>query len=473
MLEKLARLRETLRRPAAERSMAEKLAIAAALQGVEQTVNMVCRLGATLVLTRLLAPEIYGVFVIIMTVQIMMLLLTDFGPRALIISMKAEEAVDPSFIQTCWTLQILRGAILLPVMCLLGFGLSFGQDAGLFAADSAYSDADLPAALAVCGLTIFVQGFQSTNQFVHERQLRILRLSMIRIAFFVISPLLMILLALVTPTVWSMVIAGLIGEAMRVATLAYFVDGPRMRFLIDPRHWREIVGHLRWIISTSGLHVITREADNFILGLFVPAQLLGAYFIAKQIASLPINMLRGFGGTTSVQVFNRLLEMPDPADRRRQYYRYRLPIDALCYLLTGTFVAAGPQIVVLLYDARYAEAGPIVQILALALPLLGSSFVSSAFMAQRRFRVGATVMLVDAATLIGVTLTALIAFDSTMMAYFGIALYRLPGVTLLMFWARSEGWIDLAKEFRLMPAVLLGLAFGWVAGEVILWLGFT
>ncbi|MEL6483154.1 MAG: hypothetical protein AAFQ75_17045, partial [Pseudomonadota bacterium] len=67
MLEKIAEFRTMLQKPAEARSMKEKLTVAAGLKGVEQASMVVTRLVATLVLTRLLAPETYGVFVVVIT----------------------------------------------------------------------------------------------------------------------------------------------------------------------------------------------------------------------------------------------------------------------------------------------------------------------------------------------------------------------------------------------------------------------
>ncbi|MEO1317693.1 MAG: hypothetical protein AAFW01_14085, partial [Pseudomonadota bacterium] len=67
MLERIAAFRLMLQKPAEARSMKEKLTIAAGLKAAEQGLQVFTRLAATLILTRLLAPEIYGVFVVIIT----------------------------------------------------------------------------------------------------------------------------------------------------------------------------------------------------------------------------------------------------------------------------------------------------------------------------------------------------------------------------------------------------------------------
>lgn len=233
MLDRFAQLRESLRRPADERSMKEKLVIAAGLKAVEQAVLVITRLGATLILTRLLAPETYGVFVVIITLQVMTNMLTDFGPRSLILSMREEERVDLRFLHTCWALQLLRGLVLFILFLLIAAAIAGAQAAGIVAPDSAYAAEDLPAAFAVLGLAVVIQGLETMNQYLHERDLRLVRLAAVRIGYAVATPTLMILFALVTPTVWCMVLASIVSMTLKVVALELLMIGPRMRFLID------------------------------------------------------------------------------------------------------------------------------------------------------------------------------------------------------------------------------------------------
>ncbi|MEL6766701.1 MAG: oligosaccharide flippase family protein [Pseudomonadota bacterium] len=473
MLEKIAEFRLMLQKPAEARSMKERLTIAAGLKAVEQAVMVVTRLAGTLVLTRLLAPETYGVFVVLITLQVMTTMLTDFGPRALILSMKADEQVDDRFLNTCWSLQVLRGFLLLGVFVLLALGIAWGQGGGLVAADSAYAAEDLPAAFAVLGLAVVLQGFESMTQYLHERELRLVRLTCIRIGIAVLSPLLMIGFALLTPTVWCMVLAAIVAHGCKTVLIQAVLDGPRMRFLIDQRHWREVLTHLRWILSASGLVALAREADSFILGLFMPAPALGVYFIAKQIVSLPLNFVQGLTASTGFQVFTRLLAYEDKAAMRRDYYRFRRPIDAACYFLGGALVVAGPAVVALLYDPRYADAGVIVQILALALPTVGIMLTGAGFGAQRRFSVVTLVTFLDVAVLLAGLLVTLAVFANPWAAFFVVALFRLPSMVVLLWLGRREGWVSPLLEFSMAPLMLVGAAAGWAGAAVVTYLGFS
>ncbi|MEO0957238.1 MAG: oligosaccharide flippase family protein [Pseudomonadota bacterium] len=472
MLERIAAFRLMLQKPAEARSMKEKLTIAAGLKAAEQGLQVFTRLAATLILTRLLAPEIYGVFVVIITLQVMVTMITDFGPRSLILSMREDEGLDDRFLHTCWTLQVIRGGILLVLFLAIAAGIAGAQTAGMVSPESAYAAEDLPAAFAVLGLVPVIQGFETMKQYLHERELRLVRLTLIRLAFVVLAPTLMILFALITPTVWCMIFASIAAQAFRTAALTLALDGPKMRLLIDRRHWREILSHLRWIMSTSGLWAFGREADSFILGFFLTSPFLGTYFIAKQIVSLPLNFALDFMASTGVQVFTRLLAYGDLEALRRDYYRFRLPLDAVAFFLAGGFMVAGPAIVALLYDPRFADAGPIVQILAIGLPTIGFIMINSGFAAQRRFRIVTVTTLLDVTVLLTGLMVALVVFGSPWGAFFAIALLRVPSALLLLWLGGREGWVSLRREFLMTPMLLLGAAAGWLGAEVVTLLGF-
>ena len=78
--------------------------------------SQVVRLGGNLILTRLLFPEAFGLAALVNIALQGLELLSDVGFGQSIVQNKRGE--DPVFLNTAWTLQILRGVIL-SVLCLL------------------------------------------------------------------------------------------------------------------------------------------------------------------------------------------------------------------------------------------------------------------------------------------------------------------------------------------------------------------
>ncbi len=65
------------------------------------------RLISNLILTRLLVPELFGLMALVNTFIIGLNLFSDVGIRPSII--RSERGEDPLFLNTAWTLQVIRG----------------------------------------------------------------------------------------------------------------------------------------------------------------------------------------------------------------------------------------------------------------------------------------------------------------------------------------------------------------------------
>ena len=75
------------------------------------------RLGGNLVMTRLLMPEMFGIIAIATTVLFVLHLLSDVGLRQNIL--QSTRGDDPEFLNTLWTVQIVRGFVLFALTLLL------------------------------------------------------------------------------------------------------------------------------------------------------------------------------------------------------------------------------------------------------------------------------------------------------------------------------------------------------------------
>src|SRR6056297_993345 len=75
------------------------------------------RLVSAVVLTRLLAPEVYGVFAVVLVYRYLLEMLSDLGLRSVVLT--REGALEDRFLQTCWSVSILRGLLIWGVSALI------------------------------------------------------------------------------------------------------------------------------------------------------------------------------------------------------------------------------------------------------------------------------------------------------------------------------------------------------------------
>lgn len=463
MIQKIRNALRAFRKPADQRTLSDKILISGAWNGIEQATSIVFRIGSTLIVTRLLAPDIFGLFAVVMTVQTIILLITDFGIRSLIII--ADDAADRDFLRTCWSVQIVRAITLWGIVLLLALGLYGLQQAGAVAPDTTYAAPVLPAAIAVGSFQLVLQGFESVNQHVYAKEMRFRALTLLKITTSAISPLLTIAIAIFYPNVWALVISGLLAGLLRTVLTFRMFSGPSMRWTWNRTHTGEILRRGKWIMSNSAMTALTGQADQLLLGAFLPPSLLGIYFLAKQIFAVMPNLIMKLHGSVGLQLFRELLTRPDLAMFRDRYYRYRSPIDMLSWLLAGGFLTAGPALIDLMYDPRYLAGGTVLQILAVGLPLTSTGLIQRAFAAQKRFRLMAVFGLIRALSIWLGLIVTLMLFESPELAFLVISLHRLPEIVAILALARRESWIDW-REFRFLPAIGIGALLGWGVSEL-------
>ncbi|MEO1153536.1 MAG: oligosaccharide flippase family protein, partial [Pseudomonadota bacterium] len=156
------------------------------------------RLGGNLILTRILFPEAFGIMALVQVFITGLEMFSDIGINTSIIQNKRGH--DPAFLNTAWTLQILRGLLLWTIVLLSAPWIA-----------SFYEVPVLEALLPVAGATVLIAGFNSTKLAAANKELTIGTVTMILIVSQVVALICIIALALTLKSVWALAIGGLGG----------------------------------------------------------------------------------------------------------------------------------------------------------------------------------------------------------------------------------------------------------------------
>src|SRR5262249_48881449 len=153
----------------------------------------------------------------------------------------------------------------------------------------------------------------------------------------------------------------------------------------------------------SILGFLLNNGDRLLLGGLVDAALLGVYVIAFQIvATLDQFIGRIVGAVTFPALSEVVRERPDAL--QSSYYRFHNIVGTVAYFGAGVLTISGHALVGVLYDSRYAQAGWMLQILAVS--LLSAPFQMSVqvFMALGRPRVLTSIIAIRLVALyLGIT----------------------------------------------------------------------
>ena len=124
------------------------------------------RFGSNLILTRILFPEAFGLMTLVTVFIIGLAHFSDVGIAPSIMQNKRGD--DPDFLDTAWTIQVIRGAVL----WLCTFALAWP-------AAHFYGEPMLIELLPVAGLALLVSGFNPTRMDTAHRHLMLGRVTII------------------------------------------------------------------------------------------------------------------------------------------------------------------------------------------------------------------------------------------------------------------------------------------------------
>jgi len=302
--------------------------------------SLTIRLATNVVLSRLLAPEILGIMVVANSVKYGVELLTDVGVEQNIVH--NQDGKEPVFINTAWTIQIIRGLCLTLLFLALSLPLSqfFGIDQSIFLV---ISFAPLFNSLASTSIFILVKD-------LHVKKRNLFELTSEALAFCVTAGL-----AMITRNIWALVFGSLCAVGMRAA-LSYTLPHPPHRLLLDRRYTREILTFGKWIVVSSFLIYASTNIDRLYLGKTISFQLLGIYGLARTISDLPAIL----ANKLSYQLLFPVLAAARAANETlgaQALTATRWKFVILASIALGSATAWSDLAVHILYDSRYQEAG--------------------------------------------------------------------------------------------------------------------
>jgi O-antigen/teichoic acid export membrane protein len=309
----------------------------------------VLRLGANLVLTRLLMPEMFGLMTLVNIFIQGLQMFSDVGIGPSIIQNPRGD--EPRFLNTAWTIQVARGAALWICSCIIAMPLAHLYGVPL-----------LKWIIPIAGLNALVAGLNSTALFTLNRHLQLAKLTMLELAQQVLSIAGMILWARYDPSVWALIVPGLIANAAHAAASHFLLAGVRNRFAWDSSAREALFRFGRWIFISTLLTFFAAQSDRLVFGKMIPLSLLGVYGVALMLATTPTQAILKIGAVVVFPAYSRV--HGDDARFKRIFTRIRLPMVLLGAVGISALIGSGPALVRVLYRPVYWEAGWILQLLA-------------------------------------------------------------------------------------------------------------
>jgi O-antigen/teichoic acid export membrane protein len=428
--------------------------------------TLLLRLGSSLILTRLLAPEAFGLIAIVSTIATVASLLSDIGIRQSIVH--STHGDEPLMLDTAWTMQILRGGLIWSVCCLVALGLHGAGQSGWLTAGSVYASPQLPLLLALGTLHSVIVGFDTTKRFTADRRIDQKRVVLIELGAMFINIAVAVILAWFFRSVWAIVGGGLVAAVCTVTAGHLWLHGHSNRLAWHRGFARQIFDFGKWILASSLLYVLAINGDKLLLGVWVTPAVLGCYAIGQNLAQiLELAVGRVFSQVASPAFADVMRNSPQRL--REVYLRMRLPFDVMFIAAAGLLFAIGPSVVSLMYDPRYAEAGTILQILSFSLIVARYGVSAGAYLALQAPHAQAVMNLVRVIAFFALVPLAYRLYG-VHGAYWAIALSPAAMAPVVWWFDRRYGLLSWRHEVLTLAAWPVGWALGLASVGAAGWL---
>ena len=419
--------------------------------------SQVIRLGSNLVLTRLLLPDAFGLLSIVIVLMIGFALFSDLGIGQNIV--RSSRGDDPSFLNTAWTVQILRGFVIWAVALLVAAALPVAAAWAWIKPGTVYADPSLPWVIAAFSLTAAISGFTSTKVSTARRHMMLRPIIQIDIIGQLVALVVMVPLAWWSHSIWALVIGSLVSCFVGTVLGHTLLAGQPNKLAWDRTALRDLAGFGKWVFLSSMIGFMVVNGDRLLLGGLIDAQAMGLYTIAFLLVNAVQMVMAMASGNV---VFPALSEvMRDrPGDLAATANKFQRVGDLFLVTACGFLIPAGSAIVGLLYDSRYQAAGPMLSILAIGTIGLRYQGIEQCYLAMGKPQVG--------------TITSLLRL---LVLYVGLPIgfhyYQFSGALAAIVASQFAGWpaaiyfklryrlMDLRVELLAVPPLALGLLLGF------------
>jgi lipopolysaccharide exporter len=238
--------------------------------GVGTLFERILRLIRNMILTRILAPEAFGLMALVMSINVFFESITDVGIRQSIIQNKKGD--NHEYLNVAWWFQALRG------VALYGLGFLFAPMISSF-----YQNAQLSTMMRVAFLGVILKAIVSPEIYVLEKNFKFDKSVMINQMCGVIGTFLTVGLAIYFKSAWALVI-GMVFEMFFLCLFSYVLFPFKPSFDINRNSLKDVLEYAKGMAGLSFLTLVALQTDTIVLAKFVSVSLLGFYSVSSGLA---------------------------------------------------------------------------------------------------------------------------------------------------------------------------------------------
>ncbi len=414
--------------------------------------SQLIRLVSNLILTRLLFPEAFGLMAMVTVFMQGLQLFSDVGVGPNIV--QNERGDDPRFLNTAWTMQVIRG-----------FALWMIAWVGAAPFAEFYGEPVLATLIPISGFTAFVAGLNSTKLYSQLRKLALKRFVSVDLLSQAAGVVAMLTWAAFDRSVWALVSGGITSCIVKAVLTHTILPGPRNHLAWDTQAVAAILRFGGWIFFSTILTFLDRQADKLTFATMIPMSVMGVYSNGVMIATLPVLALGHISHNVLFPLYSRVLQRNEEV--APVFARARFSVLILAGWSLSGFIAGGQVGIDLLYEENFSGAGWIVRMLSVgAWFSIMEGTNGSAFLARGKANMLA---LANSGKLIGMVILiplgySIAEFPGAVAAYALTEVFKYSISAITIAKAGLSNW---RRDLFLSVIVAAAAVIGSYAGELI------
>ncbi len=419
------------------------------------TAQAIIRLGSTMLLTRFLNPEAYGLVTIILSIAFVIELIADVNVTLFIVRDKNGE--QPRYINTAWTLRLGRAVLNSVVLFISAPAIT----------SWIYHLPALTLPLRVFSVSFIISGLQSMSYplAVRRKQARLTMYS--ELVASAIATGFQLIYCYYSRNYWGIVFGLLLQKALTSAFSYLFYRELRPKLEFDWSAAKQIMVFTKFVMPSSLLTLALSQFDKIVFLRLFNLQLLGVYGLAGNIAANIDSLVTRISQSV---LYPRCAHniRTDPSSSTLKYYTENVRLFISILFLPAAIGGAAKSIVAVLYPTRYAMAGAVLQAFMLRAALLALAATSEDLLiASGEFQVILNGNIFRTISMVAAAFAGYYLFGFMGFTY-GTALSAFPPLLYYLWLQRKKGMLIVKYELYKV-AFILGVAISaYVTGRLVL-----
>lgn len=320
-----------------------------------QTIQKIFTTGLSLakifILARLLSPEQFGLFSLVMIALGTTESITQTGVNTTILQSKQPIKY---FLDTAFVISIIRGFAIGSLMIVMGYFMG-----------NYYNEVNLFPMIAVVALVPIIKGFINPAIISWQKNFEFAKDSFYSTLRLTVEILAQIALAFLINSSWALVLGVIVGAIFEVC-LSFIMLKEKPIFHYIKSRGSFIFKNARWLSLSSLLSYLNDNVDDFLLGRIVGTHKLGIYHNAYSLSHKVNYELSKSAYHGIMPIFSKMTQEHEESRLKKAFYKSFFSTLIIVFLISFPLIFFPKFLINVLLGDQWLEAIDILRILTFA-----------------------------------------------------------------------------------------------------------